>query len=272
LREFRDFLVANPNEVIVIFIENQRSILADDIMADFESSGLADLSYAHPDDETAWPTLRSLISARKRSIVFVDRVVIEGSNIVSDSVGYFMAELGYVASNYWLQTVETAFTCRQHQPYDGNSGDLILRQLFHLNHMLYNNVSATVQVPARNKVEGTNGIDSIQDHVNSCFTEFGRGAVNFVSVDYYEIVDYSVLRIVDALNGVERETYGTPVTTTARSTSATRSRSATRTAETVPQGTIATLTRNPPNTSSGSAVAPRLLLAFVASFLVFLAI
>lgn len=253
LTTFKTFLTANPNEVIVIFMENQKSITATDIMADFTSSGLADLCYAHSEDNVAWPTLKTMITRNKRCVVFVDRVVVAGSNDVSKSVDWFMAELGFVASNYWLNTVDTAWTCEQHQPYDSNSKDLIPRQLWLLNHMLYNNVSATVQVPARNKIGTTNTVQSVQDHVNTCFTVNGRAQVNFLSVDDYEQVDYAVLRIVDALNSVTRDSYGTPVSTTTR-TGTTKTLPASSTSATATQGsTQQTLTRNPPSGASKAA-------------------
>ncbi|KAI9022063.1 PLC-like phosphodiesterase, partial [Hyaloraphidium curvatum] len=203
LASIKEWLVANPNEVVTIFLENQQSYPASEIIADFEAADLARLCYAHPDDGTPWPTLRNLTRVQqKQCVVFADRVVVPGQDTVHKSQGWLHAELGFVASNYWLQTVQSAFTCKQHQPYDSGSGALIPRQLFLLNHLMYNNFSATIQVPARNQIATTNSLASIEAHVNDCLATYGRPQVNFVSVDFYEQVDYSVLRVVDALNGV----------------------------------------------------------------------
>lgn len=246
---------------------NQKSILATDIMKDFELAELAGYCYEHPTNEDAWPTLQTMISTNKRAVVFVDRVVRPGDTDVAQSVGWFMAELGYVASNYWLNTVQGQWTCKQHQPYDANTGDILPRNLWLLNHLMYNNVSATVQIPARNKANVTNQIVSLQDHANQCLTTYARPQVNFISVDFYEVVDYAVLRIVDALNRVQRSSYGTgPVTTMTHSRTTKTSLATTTTVEATQTAQGSGMTRNPP--SGAGKIAANIGVTLIGGFVV----
>jgi hypothetical protein len=69
LREIRDFLLANPDEVLILVVEDAVQPL--DVAAEFDSSGLALFVYTGP-VSPPWPTLRDLVESGKRVLVFVE--------------------------------------------------------------------------------------------------------------------------------------------------------------------------------------------------------
>jgi hypothetical protein len=68
LREVRDFLDANPNEVVTLFIDNRVGATA--IAEALNAAGL--LESAHVPGGAAWPTLQELIDSGRRLVVFVE--------------------------------------------------------------------------------------------------------------------------------------------------------------------------------------------------------
>lgn len=69
LREVRDFLLANPGEVLVISIEDATS--PEDTVAAIEASGLAEYAYRGPSGP--WPTLREMIDRDERALIMAER-------------------------------------------------------------------------------------------------------------------------------------------------------------------------------------------------------
>ena len=71
LEGMRDFLVANPGEVIVIVIQDE-SVTPADIDRCFAESGLADFVYKGPTGP--WPTLREMVESDQRVVVMAENV------------------------------------------------------------------------------------------------------------------------------------------------------------------------------------------------------
>lgn len=69
LREVKDFLIANPGEVVVMSIED--ATVPADTVAAFENVGLTDLVYTGPDSPL--PTLREMIDLDQRLFVMAER-------------------------------------------------------------------------------------------------------------------------------------------------------------------------------------------------------
>jgi hypothetical protein len=69
LREVKDFLVANPGEVVVMSIEYATT--PEDTVAGFDEVGLTDLVYKGPDEPL--PTLREMIDLDQRLFVMAER-------------------------------------------------------------------------------------------------------------------------------------------------------------------------------------------------------
>ena len=64
LSDMKDFLVANPGEVLVVVIQDE-SVGAADIVRCFEQSGLIDFVYKGP--QGPWPTLREMVDTDQRA-------------------------------------------------------------------------------------------------------------------------------------------------------------------------------------------------------------
>ena len=69
LKEVRDFLMANPGEVVVMSIEDATT--PEDTVAGFDQAGLTDLVYKGPDEPL--PTLREMIDLDQRLFVMAER-------------------------------------------------------------------------------------------------------------------------------------------------------------------------------------------------------
>jgi hypothetical protein len=68
LGEIRDFLEANPNEVVTLFIDNR--VGAGVVAQELDDAGL--LQFTHVLQSGVWPTLRELIDSGRRLVVFVE--------------------------------------------------------------------------------------------------------------------------------------------------------------------------------------------------------
>jgi hypothetical protein len=175
LAQIKTFLDQHPSEVVSIIFESY--ISEADTLAAFIASGL--LGYTHV--QTAadpWPTLRELIAADTRLVVFTDR---------SESV---LPWHHYVWNHAWEThySFETPadFSCAK------NRGSLANR-LFILNHFL------TQLVGSPGLAEQVNHNPLFIDRAEQCETESGR-LPNFVTVDHFQIGD--LFAVVDRLNGL----------------------------------------------------------------------
>lgn len=72
LGEVRDFLVANPGEVLVFVLQDEE-IAAQDIVQCFEKSGLIDFVYRGP-ARPPWPTLREMVTTDQRVVVLTENL------------------------------------------------------------------------------------------------------------------------------------------------------------------------------------------------------
>ena len=72
LREMRDFLVANPGEVLVLVIQDD-GITAADLERAFDQSGLVDFVYTDSVGPP-WPTLRHMVETDQRVVVFTENL------------------------------------------------------------------------------------------------------------------------------------------------------------------------------------------------------
>ncbi len=175
LAEIKDFLDRRPSEIVSIIFESY--ISEADTLAAFTASGLLD--YAHVQSMSdPWPTLRELIAADTRLVVFTDR---------SSSVlpwHHYVWDYAW-ETHYSFENPED-FSCAINRGSMANS-------LFILNHFLTRFVGA----PAL--AELVNHDPLFIDRAEQCQAESGR-LPNFVTVDYYNIGD--VFSVVDRLNGL----------------------------------------------------------------------
>jgi hypothetical protein len=175
LAEITDFLDRRPSEIVTIIFESY--ITEADTAAAFVASDL--LRYVHVQVAgDPWPTLRELIEADTRLIVFTDR-----SNATLPWHHYVWHHAW--ETHYSFQNA-SQFSCNR------NRGSLS-NPLFILNHFLTNFIGS----PALANQVNHNPL--FINRALQCQTESGR-LPNFVTVDFYNIGD--VFYVVDALNGL----------------------------------------------------------------------
>ncbi len=176
LGEIEAFLADNRGEVVTIIFESY--VAAEETAAAFEASGLID--YVRVQQQGApWPTLRELIDADERLVVFTD----SGGGAAVD---WYL--------DVWDFNWETHFSARTPDEFscDINRGSMD-NELFIFNHFL------TQTTPGPDLAEMVNHNPLLSDRVDECMTASGR-LPNFVTVDFYDIGD--LFAVVDALNGV----------------------------------------------------------------------
>ncbi len=175
LAELTTYLDTHPHEVLSIIFESY--ISEADTAADFATSGL--LGHVHVQSVGApWPTLRDLIAAGTRMVVFTD-----------DS-GVSLPWHHYVWSHAW----ETHFSFQAPGDFScaPNRGSTS-NPLFILNHFLTNPFAS----PALAEMVNHNPL--FIDRAEQCESESGDVA-NFVTVDFENIGD--VYGVVAKLNGL----------------------------------------------------------------------
>ncbi|KAJ2697923.1 hypothetical protein H4218_003617 [Coemansia sp. IMI 209128] len=205
---FREFLDANPNEVITFIIENVSGFTVKDLQPSFASSGIEKYAFtpnpsfsAHSANHAGyqWPTLGQLIGDKHRLVVFID------DKAQPDVVPYILPEWDYVVELPYsnIHPIKE-FPCNQDRPHDGQPRDLLV-----LNHFGYNRLTIagknidTPLTSSQVKENGYNSLDSLQTHLNTCAKTWGDSRVfNFVTLDYYDVGDRSIFHMVDKINGV----------------------------------------------------------------------
>lgn len=174
LFELRDFLRANPQEVVTIIYQD--SVEPADVEADFVEAELVELTYTHPGG--AWPTLGEMVASGQRLVV--------------------TAEVGGPPPAWyhhvWDLTFDTPFTFTD---IDGFSCQLNRGQagnpLFLMNHWL----STDANLPDPSAAPQANAQSVLMQRVADCERETGRRPT-FIAVDFYEQGD--LFAVVDALN------------------------------------------------------------------------
>jgi hypothetical protein len=175
LAEIKDFLDRRPDEVVSIIFESYVSEA--DVSAAFVASGLIDYVHAQPLGDP-WPTLRQLIAANTRLVVFTDDS--------SASLPWHHYVWHYAWETPFSAAQPSDFTCAKNRGSLSNS-------LFILNHFL-------TQVIGRPDLAAMVNYDPFfVDRALQCESESGR-LPNFVTVDYYDIGD--LFSVVDTLNGL----------------------------------------------------------------------
>ncbi|KAJ2775881.1 hypothetical protein IWQ57_000038 [Coemansia nantahalensis] len=200
----REFLDANPREVVTLIVENVSGFSAQDLRPSFEAAGASkyafvpEFSPSPAQNGYPWPTLSQMIDKNQRLVVFID------DKADPSQVPYILPEWGYVVEIPYANIAPVAaFPCNQDRPKDGIPRDLIV-----MNHFAYNRVSIgkeNIDTPlsaGQIKSAGYNSVDSLAAHVNTCRATWGDRVLNFVTLDYYDVGDGAIFKIVDQINGV----------------------------------------------------------------------
>ena len=187
LEEVRDFLRGNPEEVLVMVIEDYAP--PDSIAADFEKAGLAQYVYRGP-ITAPLPTLRSLIEAGTPLVVFLE----------SGAPGVpwlYPAFDGAIMETPYTFHEPQEFSCKANR---GGSNAL----LFQINHWI-----ESTPAPKPSNAEIVNAHDFLLKRARQCMKQ-RKHLPNIIAVDFYGVGD--LVGVVRELNGL------TPPSTVAKAT------------------------------------------------------
>ncbi|HEU4656790.1 MAG TPA: hypothetical protein VFR97_04670 [Capillimicrobium sp.] len=184
LRQVRDFLVANPDEVLVIVIQDE-GVTPADVAGAFDRSGLRPFVYTGSAGPS-WPTLREMIESGGRVVVMAEH---EGGG---DEVPWYHAAYeGLVQETPYRFTKPSQLTGHLKRTCAPNRGGTE-GAFFLLNHWV-----DTSPAPRPSNAAKVNAYDVLLRRARTC--EGQRGVVpNLIAVDFYDTGD--VFRVVDTLN------------------------------------------------------------------------
>ncbi len=176
LREVRDFVVAHPDEVIILIVED--TVTPQDLAAEFEKAGFAGLVFTG-NPAPPWPTLRELIESGRRVLVFTE----------SGRAGVPWLRPAFETfreTPYTFHKTED-FSCRANR--GGEAGSLL-----QLNHWI-----DTTPTPKPSNAAIVNAYSFLLTRAEKCASE-RRHLPNLIAVDFYRTGD--LFAVVNRLNGV----------------------------------------------------------------------
>ena len=193
LTEIKNWLDANPNEVVTILLVNSDDAEASDLNTHFADSGIIPHAYIPPSvssAQTEWPTLSSLIQAQTRLMVFVASL---DTTTLTSEYSYLMDEFTNIFENDFDNTSPGDFSCTPNRPgsVKGNTQAAISSSKMPLmNHFLYKQGAFDIETPDRDSLNTTNSPASVTAGqlgfaLNQCTGEYGR-APTFVLVDFFD--------------------------------------------------------------------------------------
>jgi len=174
----REFMVANPGEVVILVIEDY--IAPEDIARLLQDAGLVDLIYTGSLTPPV-PTLREMIDSGQRLVVFIE----SGKSGVS------------WLRSAWEAMQETPYTF--HKPADFSCGPNRgpkTAPFFQINNWI-----ESTPAPRPSNAEIVNGYSALLARARACAEQRGR-LPNILAVDFYDVGD--VFRVVRTLNGLDR--------------------------------------------------------------------
>lgn len=176
LKAIKDWLVVHPDEVIMLVIEDY--VTPQEIAQAFEESGLVELVYTGP--ITPWPTLRSMILAGGRVLVFTESGK-PGVPWIHPAFESFME------TPYTFHTPED-FNCKPNR--GGTNGSL-----FQVNHWI-----ETTPAPKPSNAEIVNTYAMLMQRAKECRRERGRWPT-YIAVDFGDIGD--IVQATRTMNGLD---------------------------------------------------------------------
>jgi hypothetical protein len=180
LRDVHRFLVRNPEEVVVLSIQDETS--AADTAAVIRASGLVDEVYLG-DARRPWPTLRELIDRDERVIVLAENRA-GGAPWIHDQPAV-VQETPYLFRT--VEALEAPASCEPNR--GGTAGSLLL-----VNHWVDTSPAPRVTIARR-----VNAHNFLAGRLARCRERRGM-LPNLVAVDFYRQGDAA--RVVDDLNRV----------------------------------------------------------------------
>jgi hypothetical protein len=184
LDDVHDFLVANPEEVLVVV--NQDSVTPRDFVSAVDEAGLARLAYRGPVDR-AFPTLRRMIDTNQR-VVFLAEEKAGAAPWYRLAYHSAMKETPYEFPDTGVLT-SSDLRAKSCEPNRGPEN----APLFLVNHWV-----STDPVPRPGDARTVNAYKPLLARLRAC-RRIRRHLPNLVAVNFYRQGD--LFRVVDALNG-----------------------------------------------------------------------
>ncbi|KAJ5838615.1 uncharacterized protein N7525_003803 [Penicillium rubens] len=194
LETIKNWLDANPNEVVTLLLTNGDSVPITEFGDTFSSSGISNYAYVpseNPLSITDWPTLGDMISSGKRLVVFLDY----GAD--TTKVNFIQDEFAYYFETAYGVTDASFPNCSIDRP----SGAAATGRMGIVNHFLDVDVLG-IKIPARHEADNTNaatGPGSIGAQAALCAGLYGY-APNVVLADFVDKGD--VITAQKNLNGL----------------------------------------------------------------------
>jgi len=198
LKIVKQFLDANPNEVLTLLFTNPEGLSVLDVWKPaFDASGITPLAYVPPHlpiKQSEWPTLGQLIDSGKRVVVFLD------SRTNTDLVDFILPEFKMIWETPFSVT-NSSFPCsvnRIHGPLATEDHSYMINHSLNINIIP---IGSGVIIPDAYHARTTNGIPSITAHVNNCIPLGANRNPQFVLLDFVNVGEG--FKAVDILNGFE---------------------------------------------------------------------
>jgi hypothetical protein len=179
LHEMREFLISNPNEVIII-INQDEGVTPQSIEEAFKESGLIEFVYRNRVGPP-WPTLKEMIASDQRVLVFAenDSKGVEWYHSVFES----MQETPYSFHD------PKEFSCTANRGGSGGS-------LFLMNHWI-----DSTPAPKPSNAQIVNSFDVLLKRAEQCKKE-RHLMPNLIAVDFYKTGN--LFEVVESLNGIRK--------------------------------------------------------------------
>lgn len=181
LDEMRQFLVSNPNEVLII-VNQDEGVTPKSIESAFIERGLIDFVYRGP-VVPPWPTLREMIASDQRIIVFAENN--------SEGVQWYHPAFQAMQETPYSFHDPKEFSCRANR--GDSSGSLFL-----LNHWI-----DSTPTPKPSNAQIVNSYDFLLHRAHQCQEE-RKMLPNLIAVDFYKTGN--LFEVVQTLNGIKKTT------------------------------------------------------------------
>jgi hypothetical protein len=178
LTEIKDFLDANPTEIVTIIFE----CYADFVLVEtaFINTGMLDYTLEQ-DLNDDWPTLQQMIDDNKRLVVLSDR------DDAAPGENWYHYVWDYAVETPFSNNSNADFTCEFNRGDENND-------LFILNHFA---TDPNLGVGRQDLSELANEYDFFYNRAMECWNELGKFP-NFPTIDFHELGE--PFRVVDSLN------------------------------------------------------------------------
>lgn len=207
LEDIKDWIDANPNQVVTLLLVNSDSATADQLGAEFTTAGITSLAYkpaSNTSPPTSWPTLQELIDADTPLLVFVASL---DTASTTTETAYLMDEFTFIFENSYENTSPSHFSCEPDRPTSvkGNVESAISSNRMPLmNHFLYTQGALDIETPNVANISTTNSpntttVGELGTSLNTCTQQYGR-APTFILVDFFD--EGPAINAVDTINGI----------------------------------------------------------------------